>query len=312
MTTEQEGIEGVRGSRTLAPFPAAAAKGWLPWGVLAPVLALVFVAAPAIAATLLLHRYGLVDAEGEPLGIKGLVAFLLLPFLGMLAVVLLWVWRVERRPLASIGLVGDRGLVRFLRGWVLGIGMSGAIVATIACLGGYDAGAFAPAMAAPAAVFAIFILLLAFGVQASVEEVLFRGWLLSVLTSRWGALAAVAVTSLVFAFLHFSPGQHWVMTLNMVLFSLFPCVLAISTREIWTVMGWHSGWNWLLAVGFATPVTGLNTGLPALLVAMTPAGGPALNGGVAGPEGSLVTTVAFVAGILLILAKRRAVPLVSL
>jgi uncharacterized protein len=106
--------------------------------------------------------------------------------------------------------------------------------------------------------------------------------------------------------------EHWVMTLNLVLFSLFPCVLAISTREIWTVMGWHSGWNWLLAVGFETPETGLNTGLPALLVTMTPAGGPALNGGVAGPEGSLVTTVAFVAGILLILAKRRAVPLASL
>jgi hypothetical protein len=61
--------------------------------------------------------------------------------------------------------------------------------------------------------------------------------------------------------------------------------------------------------GLETPVTGLNAGLPVLLVAMTPAGGPALNGGVAGPEGSLATTVALAA---VILAKRRAVPLASL
>ncbi|HYD80524.1 MAG TPA: hypothetical protein VEC06_12010 [Paucimonas sp.] len=32
------------------------------------------------------------------------------------------------------------------------------------------------------------------------------------------------------------------------------------------VVGWHAGWSWLLATGFEVPLTGINAGVPPLLV----------------------------------------------
>jgi hypothetical protein len=37
-------------------------------------------------------------------------------------------------------------------------------------------------------------------------------------------------------------------------------------------MGWHGGWNWMLAVGFELRVTALDAHLPALLVKLIPVG----------------------------------------
>jgi hypothetical protein len=77
-------------------------------------------------------------------------------------------------------------------------------------------------------------------------------------------------------------------------------------------MGWHAGWNWLLAVGFEVPVTGLNAGLPALLVQLNPKGSALLNGGAQGPEGSLWCSLFFAAGIAYHLWRaRRPQPLVT-
>ena len=62
-------------------------------------------------------------------------------------------------------------------------------------------------------------------------------------------------------------------------------------------MGWHTGWNWFGATGFDVPITGLDTGLPALVVKLEPVGPAWLNGGAQGPEGSVFTVA------LLILAS---------
>jgi hypothetical protein len=132
---------------------------------------------------------------------------------------------------------------------------------------------------------------------------LFRGWLLSALGRKFNAVVAVVVTCGVFAFVHYGPGQHWLMTLNMALFSAFACCLALDSNHIWGVMGWHAGWNWLLATGFELPVTGLDVGVPAMIVALTPQGPAYLTGGGDGPEGSIVCSL-FFAGATVILARR--------
>ncbi len=82
-----------------SPEPA---KGWLPWGALAPILAIVLVAVPTVGASFYLESLQLVDAKGNPTGIVGLFAFLLLPF-GLLGlVVLAWVRFVEQRRLQRL------------------------------------------------------------------------------------------------------------------------------------------------------------------------------------------------------------------
>jgi len=289
----------------LSPFAPEPARGRQIWGLAAPLLALLFVAAPLVPAMLLLKHLGLLDATDNPAGMAGLATFLLLPFALIGLLVLAWIGFVEKRPPATIGLTRPGGPRRYLGGLAIGCAMTAAIVAAIWAAGGADAGGFAPAFATPAALLNIAILLACFAVQASVEEILFRGWLFSAVARKLNVPIAVVLTASVFALLHYGPGQPLLFTFNIVLFSIFACLWALRAGSIWGVMGWHTGWNWLLATGFELRVTGLDAHQPALLVRMVADGPFWLTGGGEGPEGSLFCTLAFVAGILL-LASRAA------
>lgn len=278
-------------------YSTAPAKGWIPWGLAAPFLALVLIVVPSLGGDFVLEDFGLLDARGDPVGANGLPALLLLPFGLMGLAVLAWVHLVERRDLATVGLGGADGVSKFLLGHAVGLLTISAVVAAIWACGAYDAGAWAKAFASGEAMARIGILLVCFAVQSSVEEFVFRGWLLSAIARRLNVASAVVLTSAVFSLLHYGPGQFWLVTLNTFLFSVFACAWALKAGSIWGVMGWHAGWNWLLAVGFELPVTGLDAGVPALLVALSALGPDVLTGGAQGPEGSVACTF-FLAGAI--------------
>lgn len=284
-----------------SPEPA---RGWLPWGALAPILCILIVALPAIAAWKIEKFLGLVGATGDPLGFAGLCALLFGDFSVTLAVLLAWVHFVERRSLPTIGLVADRPWRTFFFGQGIGLATSGLVVAAIWVSSGYAAGESFKAWASPGAMMQIGILFLGFAVQSSVEEILFRGWLLSAVARKLGVAVAVVLTSIVFMLLHYSPHQAWELMLGTFLFSLFACAWALRSGNIWGVMGWHSGWNWLIAVGFELPITGIDVHLPALLVQLTPRGPDALTGGAEGPEGSYLCTLFFVVASALLFWRR--------
>jgi membrane protease YdiL (CAAX protease family) len=280
-------------------------RGWLPWGALAPILAIVFVVAAAIPFELGFDRLGLIDAHGNPVGLRGISLFLLLPFAATGLLVLGWVRFVERRSLASIGLTRPGAGGIFVRGHLIGCATIVLVVLAIWIAGGFDAASYAPAWSRPRELLGIAALLPCFLVQASVEEIVFRGWMLSAVARKFNVAWAVALSSLIFCLLHFSPRQPWLVTLNLVLFGLFVCAWALRANNIWGVMGWHAGWNWLLATGFELPVTGLDLKMPALLVAMTPRGSDYLTGGAQGPEGSIACTVFLVVAIFILTRKRK-------
>lgn len=282
-------------SKTL--FSPEPHKGWLPWGLFAPFLCIFFVALCALGPEPLLERNGWVDAHGDPIGLTGFYAFLVIPFAINGLLILAWVKLVERRPLATIGLTGPAPVRTLLGGVLVGAATILSVVIAIGLAGGYQIGAIAPALASPAALTGIGLILLCFIVQAGVEEIIFRGWLLSAITRKLGLPAAVVLVSLVFTFLHYSRNQHWLIMMSSFLFSAFACAWAIRAGNIWGVMGWHAGWNWLLGTGFELPVTGLQLGLPALLVQLAPQGSVFLTGGDQGPEGSWLCSVFFVVGI---------------
>jgi uncharacterized protein len=286
-------------------FSAEPYLGWLPWGALAPILAILFVLVTALGPAPLMEDFGLQDPTGYPIGLTGLYAFLVIPFALLGLLVVAWVRFIERRPLATIGLLGSGRTVKFLRGLLVGGLTISVVIAAIWSAGGYQASAVAPALASPDALIAIGWLLACFAVQASVEEILFRGWLLSVVTRKFNLPIAVVVVSLVFTLLHYSPNQHWLVIMSSFLFSAFACAWAIRANSIWGVMGWHVGWNWLLATGFELPVTGLNANVPALLVRLNVQGPDALTGGGQGPEGSFLCSLFFALGIAVLLLQAR-------
>ncbi len=285
-----------------SPEPA---KGWLPWGALAPFLCILIVALPMIVLSSVEQHFQLVDAMGKPLNFAGLCSLLFVEFGATLLLLLAWVRLVERRSLATLGLTGGRRVRTFLRGLAIGLATSSAVVAAIWAAGGYRAEEIAKAFFAPVDLLKIGILLAGFAVQSSVEEILFRGWLLSAVARKFNVVVGVVLTSLVFVFLHYGPGTPWSSMLLTFLFSLFACAWALKTGEIWGVMGWHAGWNWLLGVGFEIPITGLDLQVPALLVQMVPIGPDALTGGAEGPEGSFLCTLFLVGASAWLLWRTR-------
>lgn len=286
-------------------FSPEPAKGWIPWGVLAPFLLIFFVAAPVLLTDEPFIQWGFLDDHGNPIGALGLYAFLLIPFAITGALVLGWVLLVERRPLSTIGLTSGAGATSFARGLGIGVATIGAIVAAIWTAGGYQPRGFAGAFFAPHDLISIGILFLCFAVQAGVEEIIFRGWLMSALARKFNVALAVILTCAVFTFLHYSRGQEPLITAGVFLFSLFACLWALKARNIWGVMGWHIGWNWLLATGFELPVTGFDAGVSALLVKLVPLGPNILTGGAQGPEASVVCLLFFACAIATLLWRLR-------
>lgn len=289
--------------KSRALYSSQAPRGWLPWGALAPLLGFVFVALPAIGTSVLLQQLQLMDAKG-PIGVPGVMALLLIAFPLIAGVLWCWLRFVERRSLASIGLVGGHGWRQFLQGHALGVASLLVVVGAIWLLGGYQPRSWFPALKSATALFGALLLLLGFAVQSSVEEIVFRGWLLSGIARKFNVPIAVLLTSAVFAFLHYSPGQHLLAPLGTFMFSVFTCCWALRANNVWGVMGWHAGWNWLLSTGFALPLSGTNPIEPALLAALADLGPPALTGGAYGPEASVVC-IALLAGASALLLWRR-------
>lgn len=292
--------------KSSAIYSQEPAKGWLPSGAFAPFLCVLLVAVPAVLVGLVLENFQLEDAKGDPLGLSGLFALLIFHFVALGLVVFAWVLLVERRPLATLGLAGPDKAKKFLLGLSIGMATVSAVVVTIWAAGGLEARGFGPALNSPGALLNIGLLLVCFAVQSSVEEIVFRGWLMSVIAVKFNIPSAVVLTSLAFSFLHFSPHQPLLVTLGTLLFSVFACLWALKAKSIWGVMGWHSGWNWLLATGFELPVTGIDAKQPALLVHLVARGPDFLTGGAQGPEGSYLCSVFFVgAGAFLLYRMKR-------
>lgn len=269
----------------------------MPWGALVPFLGIAFVVLTDLPMSALLTDAHLLDANEEPLGFAGLVSFLLLPFAALGLAVIAWTLFVERRPLSSIGLAAPHRVRTFALGQLTGVAMATAIVVGAWAAGGFEAGAIGPAFASPAALGSIALLLGSFALQSSVEELLFRGWMLSAIGAKFGVVWGVILSTAVFVLLHFGRHAGPVFAINVGLFAVFACSWALTTRNIFGAMGWHAGWNWILSSGFELRVTGLDAHQPALFIAMTPRGADYLTGGAEGPEGSIFCTFVLLLGI---------------
>lgn len=269
-------------------FSDEPAKGWIPPSIAAAFICIFILVISMLPGDLSLSYFGFTEPMGAPRGPFGFF-LMLISFIALGLAVAGWVRWVEKRSLASAGLCGDGRLKKFLIGLAVGIAMMGAIVTAIALAGGYRVAELAPAFASPAALGWIALLLAGFAVQASVEEFVFRGWLFSTVMRRWNMTAAFILSSAAFTFVHLSPRATLLPLVMTFIFAIFACAWVRYSNSIWGVMGWHVGWNWFGGTGFDVPITGLDTGLPALVVKLVPVGPAWLNGAGEGPEGSVFT-----------------------
>ncbi|PHR57748.1 MAG: CPBP family intramembrane metalloprotease domain-containing protein [Robiginitomaculum sp.] len=236
-----------------------------------------------------------VPTDDQQISNPGLLYVLAVSFGALSLAVFAWVKWVEKRPLASMGWRFERAFARYGRGFAIGLGMNIISIALIGLAGGYEVGAWLPAMASPMALVWIFLFLIGFVIQGGTEEVLTRGWLMSTFASRWGWPAAVGVTSVMFALMHIGnePGHiNWIAMTNIVLIGIFFGLYAVREKSLMGVCAAHASWNWMMGIGFGLNVSAMKIDVAPLLVELEqmPLVDKAITGGSFGPEGSLIVS----------------------
>ncbi|MFB6224583.1 MAG: lysostaphin resistance A-like protein [Haloarcula sp.] len=209
---------------------------------------------------------------------------------------------LDRRTLGDYGLDFDRQWWRDATfGLALGFGLPALVLLTELAAGmvrvsvglvTVDSGplpltAFGPPVA-------VLVLGVFFVVQATAEEVIVRGYLLTNAAEglagwvgkRRAVIAATVLTGALFGVLHLrNPSASLLSVTNITLYGLLLGACYVLTGRLGIATGFHVAWNYTLAL-FGFPVSGIRTGVSIL---STDATGPALvTGGGFGPEGGLI------------------------
>lgn len=163
----------------------------------------------------------------------------------LILVTAFYIRRIEKRPLATIGLSRRRIPQRYLLGFGIGVAMM-AFTAW-------------PAFATQEVVWKGFtpIVALFFGafvIQGASEEVLFRGMLMSSISRKMGVLSAVLLSSALFAVMHLATFEGLLYLVTLFGLGALMAVVTIRTNSLWAAFGLHTAWNFvsgLLASGNA-------------------------------------------------------------
>lgn len=205
---------------------------------------------------------------------------------------------VDRRSLGALGLRFDREIRKdFGSGLLWGVGLIVSVFLALLALGDIRIVEF---------VFDPASFINAVGVMAMValgEEMVSRGYLLANLMDSFNKYIALAIVAVLFALSHVAgPNASIIGLVNIVLGGLLLGIYYVHRRNLWFPIGLHFSWNL-----FQGPVLGSNISGWSLdsVVHIEVSGNELLTGGEFGFEASLLTTVAIIAGILIIHAVYR-------
>lgn len=206
-----------------------------------------------------------------------------------IAVIFAWVALKEQRPIASLGFAtGFRR--QGLLGLVLGLGLTSLVVAVNLGLGNATLGTANWAALAPSA-----LLLIGFGIQASAEEIAYRGYLMQAFSATWKAWIVVIAQAILFTLGHVGNGLNPVAVLTMLAVSYCLAMWILATNSLWGAMSFHIFWNWSQANVWGASVSNIKMDTHVFEFTAHP-GTELISGGAFGLEGS-VLTIAMLVGI---------------
>jgi uncharacterized protein len=148
---------------------------------------------------------------------------------------------------------------------------------------------------------ALFLTAIVLLVAAAVEELMFRGFPLQVLSEGIGVWPAVLVLSGLFGLVHLNnPNSSWLGTVNTILAGVLLSLAYLRARSLWLPYAIHVGWNAGIGFILGLPLSGLDL---VSLWTTGVAGRDLILGGGYGPEGGLITT--FIFGVSALFVNRR-------
>jgi membrane protease YdiL (CAAX protease family) len=139
------------------------------------------------------------------------------------------------------------------------------------------------------------------------EELMTRGYLLSVLREWWGWKWAILATSAGFGLMHWWNAGATPESLALVtLAGFFLVAVLYVTKSLYAAWMAHFAWNWVMAVIFHTAVSG--TPFEAPDYRYFDAGPNWATGGDWGPEGGIPAAIGMIAGTMFLLRRRNGPP----
>jgi membrane protease YdiL (CAAX protease family) len=226
--------------------------------------------------------------------------------------------RIERRPVSTYGLGGQRRIPLLLAGafWgllflsllVLILIKAGFLIVDARLLHGTDIIRYALAWTPSFLAIAFF------------EEYLFRGYLLYTLSRGFAGLyrrianpsrsasmgfwTAAFLLSVGFGLIHSSnAGESPVGLFCAAFISLIFCLSIWRTGSLWWAIGFHAAWDWAESFLYGVADSGVTVRFH--LLATHPLGKPLFSGGATGPEGSLFAIpIAVLTGLIIVITLR--------
>lgn len=138
--------------------------------------------------------------------------------------------------------------------------------------------------------------------SAAGEELFNRGYLFSVLRETIGWRWTLILTSVVFGLMHTeNPGADAESVLLVTLAGFFLGSILLATKSLYATIAVHFAWNWVMAAGLHTPVSGIAIIAPDYRVVDN--GPDWLTGGAWGPEGGFAAAVSMFVAVIYIYAR---------
>ncbi|HFI0325993.1 TPA: lysostaphin resistance A-like protein [Streptococcus suis] len=201
--------------------------------------------------------------------------------------IILWARFVEKSPWLGLGMTKKGAFKDFILGWGIGAAM---LITCVLLMWGFGAIRISSVQFSPQLFGEFLVLVLAWSVQGTTEELLTRGWMFSSLSAKYNIPVGALVSSLFFTFLHLgNDGISLIPLLDLTLFAILACLVMLKTGNLWVISGIHAAWNCFQGNVFAFPVSGTQAGQA--FIAVETSGPDWLSGGAFGVEGSIISLI---------------------
>ncbi|MEL7603399.1 MAG: CPBP family glutamic-type intramembrane protease [Bacillota bacterium] len=181
---------------------------------------------------------------------QGFSLFSLFIFAVLFVFTVIYLRRIEKRPLSAAGISRRFAVPRYLVGF-----LAGAVALALSYAWPLlDAG-----ITYTGFTYFVPIYLAAFIIQSASEELLFRGMLVPGISRKLGLLPAVLISSTVFSLAHALNGGYSILGgIYYLLIGAFLALLMLRTNSLWASCGFHGGWNFTIGLLLPMSLSGMS------------------------------------------------------
>lgn len=220
-------------------------------------------------------------------------SFIIVPF-----IIYFYVTKIEHRNLRSIGFSEGDAISSTVKGLLIGFTLFTTVLVIGLILGQFKYNGFD--LSSCVYLIPFFV---AIGIQSFGEEMYTRGWTITYFSKRHDIITTILVSCIAFVAPHLlNNGIDLLSVINISLFGLLFAIMFLRFDNLWICGGLHTAWNFTQGILYGFNVSGIST--PSLLK-FSQVGQNVINGGIFGPESSLITSIITILAILICVYYRR-------